>query len=1126
MTQPIREILSAAIEIQSAGERRKYLDEACGGDSVLRDEIEALVQAHLQAGSFFADDQEPENAALDETVLRPRANDSAGNTIGPYKLLQQIGQGGMGSVWMAEQQEPVRRMVALKIIKAGMDSSQVIARFEAERQALALMNHPNIAKVLDAGTTDNGRPYFVMELVKGVRITEFCGRNKYPPAERLKLFIDVCRAVQHAHQKGIIHRDIKPSNVMVTLHDGVPVVKVIDFGLAKATSQKLTERTLFTAYGQMVGTPSYMSPEQAEMSGLDVDTRTDVYSLGVLLYELMTGTTPIDANSLRKAGFVEIQRLIQEQEAPPMSTRLSSLGASSSMIAGKRGSDVSRLSQLLRGDLDVIVLKSLDKDRSRRYLTPSDFADDVQRFLANEAIEARPASAAYRLKKLYQRNRAAVLTSVFVACVLVAATVFSSIQAIRASIAVDGLETEQTKTLAALEQAETAEHEARRQSELAVEAREAVEVSLQSEQSARKETEDQLRIATAMRLAAQSKSLGNDRPVPSMLLAIEAVETTRRHDGAVFPLARESLIEAVDRVGGRVLNGHEGYIYAAAVTPDSRWLVTGGGDTTARLWDLTADDPAGSSVILRGHENMVADVAVSPDGHWVATASYDKTARVWDLTAEDPSASSVVLRGHTEKVLTVAISPDSRWLATSGEDDMTARLWDLGAEDPSASSVVIKGHERRVLTAEFSPDGRWLVTCSGDRTARLWDLLTDEPSATSVVLRGHEQTPANVGFSPDSRWLVTGSLDGTVRLWDLAADDPSVSSKVLGRHQGYISEVAISPDGRWVITASTDNTVRLWRLNADKTSDSSVVLRGHAQGVSRLAIGPQSRWLVTGSSDKTARLWDLTADDPAASSVVLKGHENVIGDIVITPDGRQVITVSYDGTIRLWDLADEHPSASFSVLRGHQDAVYDLAISPDSRWVVTGSADDTARLWDLTTDDPSASSIALRGHTRYVSEVAISPDNRWFVTGSADNTARLWDLKADDPSTSSVVLGAHTRDVMAVEISPDGHWVATGSLDSTVRLWDLTADDPSASTVDLRGHAAQVLCVAIGPDGRWLVTGSVDKTARLWDLSKDDPSASPVVLRGHEDIVYDVAISPDGHWVMTSSQIRDRTVRL
>ena len=266
-----------------------------------------------------------------------------GTVIGPYKLLQQIGEGGFGVVYMAEQEQPVRRMVALKIIKPGMDTAQVIARFESERQALALMDHPNIAKVLDAGATESGRPYFVMELVKGVPITEFCDKNHMPAEQRLKLFIDVCHAIQHAHHKGVIHRDIKPSNVMVTLHDGVPVVKVIDFGVAKATVQKLTERTLFTAYGQMIGTPAYMSPEQAEMSGLDIDTRTDVYSLGVLLYELLTGTTPLEPKRLREAGYAEMQRLIREEEPPRPSTRLSSLGDSATVLAGNRGTDVKRL---------------------------------------------------------------------------------------------------------------------------------------------------------------------------------------------------------------------------------------------------------------------------------------------------------------------------------------------------------------------------------------------------------------------------------------------------------------------------------------------------------------------------------------------------------------------------------------------------------------------------------------------------------------------------------------------------------------------------------------------------------------------------------------------------------------
>jgi eukaryotic-like serine/threonine-protein kinase len=375
---------------------------------------------------------EPERAP-DETVLADPLPERVGSVIGPYKLLQLLGEGGFGRVYMAEQERPVRRMVAIKIIKPGMDTAQVIARFESERQALALMDHPNIAKVLDAGATGSGHPYFVMELVKGVPITEFCDKNHLAPEARLKLFIDVCHAIQHAHHKGIIHRDIKPSNVLVTLHDGVPVVKVIDFGVAKATVQKLTERTLFTAFGQMLGTPAYMSPEQAEMTGLDIDTRSDVYSLGVLLYELLTGTTPIEDKRLREAGYAEMQRLIREQDAPRPSLRLSSLGDTATVIAGNRGLDVKRLRQVLSGDLDWVVIKALEKDRNRRYPTPGNFAEDLERYLHDEAIVARPPSTAYRFRKLVQRNRAAVYTAAVVALALLAGTVVSTWQALRAT---------------------------------------------------------------------------------------------------------------------------------------------------------------------------------------------------------------------------------------------------------------------------------------------------------------------------------------------------------------------------------------------------------------------------------------------------------------------------------------------------------------------------------------------------------------------------------------------------------------------------------------------------------------------------------------------------------------------
>ena len=293
---------------------------------------------------------------------------------------------------LAEQEQPVRQMVDIKIIKAGMDTKEVIARFEAERQALAIMSHPNIARVLDAGATDHGRPYFVLELVKGVPVTEFCDKNHFPAEARIDLFLDVCHAVQHAHQKGIIHRDIKPSNVMVTLHDGVPIVSVIDFGLAKATVQKLTEKTLFTACGQLVGTPAYMSPEQAVMSGLDIDTRTDVYSLGVLLYELLTGVTPLDAQKLRTAGYAEMQKMICESEPIKPSTRLSSMGRESTVLANSRATDPKRLSKRMRGDLDVIIMKCLEKDRSRRYETANGLANDLTRHLANEPVKARPPS--------------------------------------------------------------------------------------------------------------------------------------------------------------------------------------------------------------------------------------------------------------------------------------------------------------------------------------------------------------------------------------------------------------------------------------------------------------------------------------------------------------------------------------------------------------------------------------------------------------------------------------------------------------------------------------------------------------------------------------------------------------
>jgi serine/threonine protein kinase len=417
--------------------REAFLNQACGNDDALKGQVLALLEGNQKAGQFLS---LPAEELLQKTVDFAQT-EKLGTVIGPYKLLQEIGAGGFGVVYMAEQQRPVRRKVALKVIKPGMDTRQVVARFEAERQALAIMDHPNIAKVHDGGVTASGRPYFVMELVKGVPITEFCDAKQLTPRERLELFVPVCQAVQHAHNKGIVHRDLKPTNVLVTVHDTTPVVKVIDFGVAKALGQELTEKTLYTGFAEMVGTPLYMSPEQAGQSGLDIDTRSDIYSLGVLLYELLTGTTPFTKERFKKAAYDEIIRIIRAEEPPKPSTRLSESQDSLPSISAQRHTEPAKLTKLVRGELDWIVMKALEKERTRRYETVSGLAMDVQRYLADEPVLACPPSATYRLRKFARRYRVPLAVAASFLLLLVTATVVSTYQAIR-------IRAEQQNTLA------------------------------------------------------------------------------------------------------------------------------------------------------------------------------------------------------------------------------------------------------------------------------------------------------------------------------------------------------------------------------------------------------------------------------------------------------------------------------------------------------------------------------------------------------------------------------------------------------------------------------------------------------------------------------------------------------
>ncbi len=433
LTEKAEDIFCSALEITPPDQRKSFLDRACSGDGALRSVVEKLLASQPDAENFFPEGGVArlplaglaktfsETPGLAENIdTLEKIDEAIGKCAGPYKLLQRIGEGGCGVVYMAEQEKPVRRKVALKIIKLGMDTKNVIARFGAERQALALMDHPNIARVLDAGATETGRPYFVMELVRGVKMTEYCDQNALDTRQRLDLFILVCQAIQHAHQKGVIHRDIKPSNILVTIIDGKPVPKVIDFGIAKAIEGRLTDNTIFTAYEQFIGTPAYMSPEQAVMSGVDVDTRSDVYSLGVLLYELLTGRTPFETKELLERGIDGLRRTLQEREPQRPSVMVTTMqGSALTQVAHHRRAEPLKLISQLRGDLDWIVIRALEKDRARRYGTANGLAMDIQRYLDNEPVIARPPSRIYRLKKLVRRNQATFMAGALVVLALI-----------------------------------------------------------------------------------------------------------------------------------------------------------------------------------------------------------------------------------------------------------------------------------------------------------------------------------------------------------------------------------------------------------------------------------------------------------------------------------------------------------------------------------------------------------------------------------------------------------------------------------------------------------------------------------------------------------------------------------
>jgi len=709
-------IFSQAIEIRSDEDRSVWLDQACVGCPDRRFRIDRLLKSHYEPDPFF----ESLPADLTANAARDLAEEMVGSRIGPYQLLRRLGEGGMGVVYEAEQFEPIRRRVALKVIKPGMDTAKVIARLEAERQTLAIMEHPNIAKMLDAGTTETGLPYFVMELVNGSPITEFCDANTLSLRARLILFTTLCQAVQHAHQKGIIHRDLKPGNVLVELRDRVPSPKVIDFGIAKAIAQHADDRILYTESNQTVGTPLYMSPEQATRSDLDIDTRTDVYSLGVLLYELLCGHTPFDREWMRQADTDEIRRTLKDVNPPRLSVRVAGFdAATATTVSNSRQVEPGRLRQLLRGELEWITLRCLEKERHRRYDSASALANDVQRHLENIPVYASPPSATYRLKKFVIRNRMLVTSATAIALAVLLGFGFSFWKYL-------------------------GERDALREME------EQRNVAIENRANLRKYL-----YAADMNLAmdaAVDASSGQIRPILD-----RHVPQSGEHDFRGFAWCYLHELQKASELtaqAAQVFRGHSADVYFVTESPDGSLIASASKDHTARLWNSKTGELVR---VFTGHTGEVNCAAFSPDGRTIATASDDKSVRVWDVnTGQELWA----LRDFRWMVIRVQFSPDGGSLiateAVFETNSALTEVWDVATR-------TLKYRLDNQLILSCHPNGELIATAGEDRNIRLIDL---NDGKLKLEMAGSATTPSGK-FSRDMKHLVTCDHLPTVTAWNM-----------------------------------------------------------------------------------------------------------------------------------------------------------------------------------------------------------------------------------------------------------------------------------------------------------------------------------------------------------------------
>ena len=1160
-----RELFLEALELQTPEEQADFLKRACGSDSALRATVAALLANHkldtfleTPAVDIHRDpltENGPGGTHLIVGLTKP------GDKIGRYKLLQEIGEGACGTVYMAEQEEPVRRRVALKIIKAGMDSKSVIARFEAERQALAMMDHPNIAQVFDAGTTETGRPYFVMELVRGIRITEYCDQNQLSTRERLNLFSRVCHAIQHAHQKGIIHRDIKPSNILVTLHDGVPVPKVIDFGIAKAIQQRLTDKTVFTHFQAFIGTPAYTSPEQAEMSGLDIDTRSDIYSLGVLLYELLTGETPFDPQHLVESGLDEMRRIIRQEEPERPSTRLSTLGmAEAAALSTSRQAAMPALVQALQGDIDWIVMKCLEKDRTRRYPTANALALDVQCYLDSEPVQARPPSTAYRLQKFIYRNRVMVGAGTVIGVVLICALVVSTWMAVRARQA----EREQGRLRQSTEVARQEEATLRRQAE-----RDRVIFWRRSYIS----DMNQVQLALAGNNYGRVIELLN-RYRPETSLSGNGVPADQQPDFRQWEWRyfwnqsrREDLF---------ALPRQPVALSAAAVSPNGRLLAVGDRFGAIKLWDLAARTEV--AVVRKPGFGPPAFV-FSRDGARLALTASDDRRRPVVTVLTVATRQSLCELPQDSWIDSLAFSSDDTKLLASSRDGRIG-TWDLETRQRlSQTPIQASDGEQHRAASVFSPDAKWLAV-RREGGVQIVDVLTGQSRSSIEEFEGDV---SSLAFSPDGETLAAGPfVTGTsthIKLFSTA------TGKELGElvgHGSWVPGLVFTPDGKRLISAGGDQLIRVWNLETLKEIAS---LRGHGSEVSCVAVTPDGKMAVSGGKDGTILAWDLDnlqrkepyETMPAVSSVEffpdsrglltvnadrsvslwnaatlqriepVRALGNDVTRLLISPDGKRVYAGTGQGGIQVLDWATRliitnltagpssgrrpmgpggplgpgasggpsggPPGGQGEVGRPNRSPrnMIPLAVIEKGRILVTIGPANSVRLLDASTLQTTTEWKLGDGGPSFRSHFVVSPDGQSLVTVTVPSgTIEFRNLLTGEVATN---LAAQTWDISGLVFSPDGSLLATSSVDGSVSLWD--AKQHRLLEV-LRGHLLGVHAVAFSPDGERLATVSHGNEAvKLWDVATRHEEVA--TLAGQRLLFRAAKFSPDGSLLVAIS---------